>query len=354
VPPDPRDRLLNDKPWQALPAALLGARGADRGAIVVGLALVSGWVVWMGAHPDPELFSAPPAQASRAPATTDRGPVPEDLTAPGWSEDPIRSFGPDNLYEKINGREGYYKTYGFRALHFVALSDGSGRSIDVELYDLGTPQNALGAYAGELDPEAKPEWDGGFVHYTSNALFMTRGPFYARALGSERSDEIRAQLEHLQARLRATLPAGELPGAYGLFARALGIGPARVSFAKENAFSFGFAEGVWIGLMADEETEVFVDPDPTDPDALVRRYREGFASYGEAEDATASTPWFVDRYLGRASGVRAVAGFVVGVRSAESSTAGAELLERFASAVAELEPGTLDPPPEADGAEPGE
>lgn len=331
---DREDRLLNDKPWRHYRRRYSTAEVKWGVVVLAGLALVAGWVVWMGAHPDPELFAAAPPQASRDPAGADRGALPDDLATDGWSAGPVRRYGPENVYEKINGREGYYKAFGFRSLTCVSLEhDAPGRSIDVELYDQGEPENALGAYAGELAPDAAPQWvDGGFVHYTSNALFLTRGGYYARALGSDRSPAVRAQLEHLERRLVEALPAGELPWAYALFARALDLGPGRVSFVKENAFSFGFAERVWVGLLPDDETEVFVVHRPDDAEAAAGEFQAGFAAYGEpVEDAGAAGAWVADRYLGRVSAARAQGELVYGVRGAATATGGAALLERLAA-----------------------
>jgi hypothetical protein len=162
------------------------------------LAAVVGWVAWEGAHPDPALFSggqdltaadapavtpmddrAAPAAAgpggSRVEAASEpaeRGPLPEGLAADGWAEGRISSFGPDNLYEKINGREGYYKSYGFERLWFVTLerTDDPAVFVDVEAYDMGTASNALGAYAGERPQGGDPQVDDqGLTHFDRNA-----------------------------------------------------------------------------------------------------------------------------------------------------------------------------------------
>lgn len=344
-----KDRLLNDKPWRHYRRRYSTTEAKAGLVVAVGLGAIAGWVAWRGAHPDPELFAAAPPQAYRAPGAQSTRPevLPADLAPAGWKEGAARSFGPEDVYEKINGREGYYKAFGFQALHFVALTaeDDPTRSVDIEVYDQGTAENALGAFAGELPSDASPEWSGGgFVQYTSNALFMTRGRYYVRALGSDRSDAVRALLERLAARFADTLPAGELPPAYRAFAAAFGLGPGQVSFINENAFSIDGANGLWVGLLSDEETEVFVAfPRPGDGDdetnpAETRsaRLRDGFGAYGEPFDGAEG--WFEDRYLSRVSTARARAGRVVGVRGADDVATGEALLERWTNALGELGP----------------
>ena len=91
-------------------------------ALVVGLLGIGGWVAYKGAHPDPSLLALdviPTDAKGIGPADSaqneGRGPFPEDLAVSGWKESAVRSFGPDTLYVKINGRAGYYKSFGFRS-----------------------------------------------------------------------------------------------------------------------------------------------------------------------------------------------------------------------------------------------
>ncbi len=111
------------------------------------------------------------------------GVLPKPLAPEGWSEGSISRFGPDNLYEKINGREGLYKGFGFRELTFASLAadDDPTLAIDIELYDLGEPINAVGCYAAERQPDAETELtEVGLQHVARNGLFMTRGKYYVR------------------------------------------------------------------------------------------------------------------------------------------------------------------------------
>ena len=46
---------------------------------------------------------------------------PTGIAPKGWREQHIAEYNPDNLYVKIDGREGYYKALGFKKLHCVTL-----------------------------------------------------------------------------------------------------------------------------------------------------------------------------------------------------------------------------------------
>src|SRR5256885_4805609 len=219
-------------------------------ACLAALVLIAGWVAWKGAHPvDPLLFadgaallkSAPAARAATptaavpsptAPAAaTDRGPLPPGLAGAGWREGKIAQFDPENLYVKIDGRADFFKGFGFRHLWSVLLvsEQDPATTVDVEMYDLARPANALGAYGGERAPDAKPNVEErGLWHLARNALYMARGPYYLRVIGSDETPAMTAKLQALAATLNAAIPGEPLPWAYGLFVGQLGLDPGRV------------------------------------------------------------------------------------------------------------------------------
>jgi len=332
--------------------------------LLVLLSTLVGWIAWRGAHPDPDLYSTelplieggtqaveversvefaggPRAIASESGAKSEvgSGPLPAGLTREGWTSGEASRFGPDNLYEKINGREGYFKSFGFKALHFVTLERDEDPStvVDIEMFDLGTAPNALGAYAGERSPGITPDVDdAGMSHIERNALLMTRGRFYVRAIGSDESPAVRAQLDHLQILFRDNLEGEPLPWGYRLFVGKLGLGTESVSFMPENAFSFGFAENVYAALLEDGETELFVvaETDLSEAQTLAARFTEGFAGYGTRAEETGGIGWIEDRYIKSIAGASASGRWVVGVRGAPSVPTAEAALRRLTEAVA--------------------
>jgi hypothetical protein len=300
------------------------------------LVLVAGWVAYEGAHPDPELAAAIPLR--RAAKVAERGPLPRGLAAPGWHEGPVSQFDASNLYEKINGREGYYKSFGFQRLHFVSLShEGKGgQVVDIELFDLGSTANALGAYAGERPAEAESKVDGGGLgHIRRNALMMTRGRFYARAIGSEESPAMRAQLEHLRGVLAANLRGGVLPWGYAFFVGRLGFQPSKVAYLRESAFSFGFAKQLYVARAADGDQQLFVCVRPTAEAAraLARKFAHGFSQMGHVAFRAGGVAFVKDEYLGALSAVRAEGQWVVGVYRARDRASAMAGMERLIAAI---------------------
>ncbi|MFN8178946.1 MAG: DUF6599 family protein [bacterium] len=365
------------------------------GVVVLGVLLgILGWVAHRGAHPDPSLFassgtlkagappaaggasavaaaptpsgsssatasaSAPEASAgSAAPAAPgafpggastagaeSRGPLPTALTSTGWTEGAVTSFGPDNLFEKVDGREDYYKGFGFRRLWCVSLTLGArtATAIDVEAYDLGSPDNAVGAFAGERPAEAPAEVGAkGLAVLYRNALYLARGPLYVRAIGSDESAELRAQLAALKTRFEASLPGGALPWAWALFAGKLALDPKVISYTAENAYSFGFARNVWSAHLADE-TDLFVikSSDASAADTLAAAFARGFADYGDAAGTSNGVSWVQDHYIKTVSGAKALGPWTIGVHAAPD-------LAKAEAALAKLEPAVRSLPLES-------
>lgn len=310
------------------------------------LALITAWVAWRGAHPDPALFDDGTAllQAALPPAT--RGPLPADLAGPGWREEKLAEFDDDNLYVKINGRADYFRGFGFKRLYSVLLvsEQDPAVTIDIEAYDQGSAANALGAYGGERGPDITPQVsETGLHHLDRNALYMARGPYYLRLIGSDESEAVRGKLQALAATLAAAVPGEPLPWSYGLFVGKLGLDPGRITYFAENAFSFGFARDVWVARpRADaQDLEVFVvaAADAAAARALADRFRGGFLELGEAAGKAGTAALVKDRFVGTLSTATARDRWVLGVRGAAGKEVVAQELARVGDALAGIDPG---------------
>lgn len=361
-------RVLNPRPWRVFRKTYSTAEARAGAVVVVLLAGLGAWVAWRGAHPDPWLYGDPalvptgsgvevvdvkgrrspdglPLDAAARPGATsaaspaDRGDLPL-LAAPGWAEGPVSRFDAENLYVKINGRADFFLVRGFRSLTFVTLTGGGGALVDVEAYDLGSAENALGAFGAERPPETAATSAGGTSWYLArNALFLARGSSYVRAIGSDETPEVLAQLAHVRTAFEAGLAAGEKPWTVSLFGDALGLPPDRLQYTAENAFSFGFARNVTSATLDDGETELFVLPaaDAATARTLAAKLEEGFLGYGERAEVGGAT-WVKDVYLGAYSRATAAGTMVVGVRGAPDPAKAAAPLAKLEKAVRALPP----------------
>jgi hypothetical protein len=367
--------------------------GLGTGAVLLG---ILGWVGWKGAHPDPALFDIsasliadpkardmaladqprsnpasrdkgpgsaeaaspsgeheavePASSAAREPAANvSRGALPAGLANGQFREGKLGEFSSDNLYVKINGRAGYFQSFGVKSLHAITLEAGEGSaapgaSIDIELYDLGESRNALGAYNGERAPTATSQQsEGSAYHIDRNAGFLARGSYYARFIGSDESPSVVAEVQRLLELFRKELPAGTLPWGYELFVGQLKLEASKVTYVKENAFSFGFARDVYKATLsapdATDDIEAFVGAasDEAAAKALAKKYSDGFASLGAPAGKTkAGVLLSKDEFLGSFAGATAVERWVVGFRGVPSAAEAEELLGRLVKGVTEL------------------
>lgn len=364
-------RVLNPRPYRVFRKRYSTTEAKAGAGVLALLALLAGWVAWRGPRPDPALFAdpallakgtvaapevegrkapdgiafatgggavAPPPAVAAAPA--DRGALPPSLAGDGWIEGPVSRFDAENLYVKINGRADFFLARGFRALTFVTLSGPGGAAVDLELYDLGSPENALGAFVAEKPPDAKAATERGTSWYLArNALFLARGTSYLRAIGSDESPAVLARLAALRKAFEAGIAAGERPWTASLFGDALGLPQDRLLYTAENAFSFGFARNVTSATLDDGETELFVLPagDEAKAKALAAQLEEGFLSYGSKVE-TAGAAWVKDQYLETYARTLAAGTMVVGVKGAADPAKAAGLLAKLEKAVRALPP----------------
>jgi hypothetical protein len=110
--------------------------------------------------------------------------IPPVSTLPGWSvsEGPAY-YGPDDLFEYINGAARMYLSFGFERLAHVrwAPADHPGSSIVLDIYDMGSELGAYGVYTSgrPLDAETN-EW--GSEGYRSGKIAVAwKGHVYIHA-----------------------------------------------------------------------------------------------------------------------------------------------------------------------------
>ena len=312
---------------------------------------IGSWIIWKGRHPAPDLLDDGTkwlakskirvvvrplhriTSSTKGIAQTARGPkrkpdvvMPAALSAlrkqtflgEGWKRKPFVRFSPKNLYEKINGRAGYFKSFGFKQLFYTSmLNRADGKSIDVEIYDQGKPSNALGTYAGELSSKVRPTVDKqGLSHISRNALYVSRGPYYFRIIGSDETAAMKKRLQELREYIQKNVPGEALPWAYGLFIT-MGIKASVISYYRENAFSFGFAKDVY-GARIAKDTTLFIcaKEDAKEAQQMAKQFALGWLSYGTKKAGKAGVTWVEDRYIHTHSTALAVERWVIGVQGA--------------------------------------
>lgn len=341
--------------------------------IFVVLGTITGWVVWRGAHTDPDLFVTrdnlltakggdvpvykrpleqwvEPGGAARTDASSETSPVepfPAAVLSGGWkAAGRVQSFDETNVYKKIDGRETFYKSYGFKKLDFLSLESTNNKNLtlDIELFDLGSVENALGALTAEISDPKTPVALGssGLSYFTSNGAFVSQGRYYIRMVGSEAQDGILEKARSLKEAFTSHFPGEKLPWTYALFVGQLGTAPGQIRYQSEDAFSFSFAKEVYSATIpGSAQTELFITKQSTSQDAekLAKQFAEGFASYDKSVDApagNAGTRLFQNEMINTYDGVGRYENFVLGIRFAGSTEEAVRWMEKLKSALQKI------------------
>jgi len=265
------------------------------------LAAIGGYVLWKGKHFDPALYSVrteslqtttnevkgedgtvrgadarPESRVATAPkpeavvaasaaeaAQTPDASAPAEGSAPSGPPikgDPLEVnlpgttpmsdtefYGPDNLFEKIDGRAPAYLTFNFQQLRCRSFSvtGAAGSYVDVYEYRFDTPINAFGMFAIERDTNGKkidfaPDGYSGELGY-----YFRQGVVYVQIIASDQNAKTMALAQALARDRAKNLKADDS----GLDGRrqlpSTGLDPATVQFVQENAQGQDFLKNVF-------------------------------------------------------------------------------------------------------------
>ena len=122
------------------------------------------------------------AWADGPPARPSADEVVRGLAGPeGWAVADLRVYSPDNVYEKIDGQDQAYLAFDLVAMANI-LFEKDKDGLDVEVYDMGKPEHALGIFAQQhRSPKTQYETiEGGEAAVFPAQILAWKGPFYVR------------------------------------------------------------------------------------------------------------------------------------------------------------------------------
>ncbi|MFC1467769.1 DUF6599 family protein [Verrucomicrobiota bacterium] len=120
----------------------------------------------------------------------------------------VETYGPDNLFEHINGSAPSYLACDFEKLWAGEYSK-EGASISVEVYQHASPAMALGIYSEERSTRGTFIEVGFEGYLLKNFAALASGPYYVRIDIFEMPDDQRLKLPELIAEIERGLNAGD-------------------------------------------------------------------------------------------------------------------------------------------------
>jgi len=129
------------------------------------------------------------------------------------------SYGPENLWDYINGQAEFYLNYGFIRVDAAEYrADGGSPSVVVEIYQMASPEEAFGIFAAERNPDDRSIDIGSGGYLGSNVLNFWQGNSYLKLISFEAGDANEDALMDLAREISARIPAGSgLPEFFSYF-----------------------------------------------------------------------------------------------------------------------------------------
>jgi len=119
------------------------------------------------------------------------------------------NYGPENLWDYINGQAEFYLNYGFVRVDAAEYRKQSGSpSVIVEIYQMASPEDAFGIFAAERNPEDRQIEVGSGGYLGSNVLNFWQGKNYIKLTSFEAGAGNEDALIALARETSAVMPAG--------------------------------------------------------------------------------------------------------------------------------------------------
>lgn len=223
-------------------------------------------------------------------ASTDRF-LPAAGEIAGWNIDgEMLRYGPENLWEYIDGAAENFLAYGFEEVVAQDYRDAGDRGLKVEIYQHGSSLMAFGIYSQFRGPGLQFLSIGAEGFGDPYSLHFWKGPYYVKVAVFEESEELLEAMERFAGAVAAKIPGeGAFPSEIDCFPTD-GLIEKSVTYVTEGvlgsaAFPPSFVAEYTIG---EERGKLYLSPLGDEA-----RAREVFAWYAGsigAEEALRDTP----------------------------------------------------------------
>ena len=252
------------------------------------------------------------------------------------------TYGPENLWDYINGQAEFYLAYGFVRVDAAEYRQESGSpSVVVEVYQMASPEDAFGIFAAERNSDDRQIEVGSGGYLGTNVLNFWQGENYIKLTSFETGAGYEEALAALAREISARGPtsSGELE-IFSYFPE-----EGRIE-ASERYFARGFlgqgylnrAYRVDYGRSGDSSFQLFLAPFDSSDEAraALAQYADFLKSQGHGfESVEGESPTMVAE-TGRANVVFAQDEFLGGVLDADSPEHGRNVADGFAKRIAGL------------------
>jgi hypothetical protein len=249
--------------------------------------------------PPPAGVPAAPASADVQSTTATNGPaspmmrlLPEQ--AGGWTRTGApQRYGPDDLWEYIDGGADQYVSYGFQEVVAAKYSNAAGATATVDIYQMDEPAGAFGVYAQEDNPKATPVRLGVEGQAGTDSVRFWSANYYVKMVSTPPGKSSKDASVALGASVASGLgDPGAPPRELSLFP-AKGLVAGSIRYIPANMLGqAGFSRGFEAKYAATPETSTLVIVPFQDPDGArvaLGKY-QAFLGQGGKPVSSASVP----------------------------------------------------------------
>jgi hypothetical protein len=248
-----------------------------------------------------------------------------------WRAVEDRSFGPETIFDYIDGSGEVYRSYNFRRLFARRYEAGGQAAIIVDFFDMGSAADAYGVFTHDREGEDAGLGQDGT--YKGGLLSYWQGPYFISVYAESESPATRAAVFDLGRRIAAAIKiTGERPAILGSLP-VTGLEASSVRFFHThfilNYHYFVAAENI-LGLAPDTEAVLATYADKVRLLAVryprAERAAGALRSFTSAYMPDAARPGFVRTENGAWTAVRQNGRFIAVVFDAATEAAADELL----------------------------
>ncbi len=258
---------------------------------------------------------------------------PASLAAllPGWQgAGTLERYGPDRLFEKINGQADLYLDAGFEGLEAQRLRDprDPARSVELRLYTMTSPEAAASVRARQQRPGGEAPAAGVDGQCLEGACFLAHGPFYLEVIPTPPGEPMAATSREAALAFVETHPVASA-AEEGLFPPD-GLVAGSVALGVPNAFGSTVLERVDTASYRLDGREVSVWLVRHEkPGALLEGYRAELLALGGHPTPDGKEVEIMGTYCV----LRAGRGVALGVQEAPELAAAVALADRLVAAI---------------------
>ena len=256
--------------------------------------------------------------------------LPPCTAVPGWTQQgPARSFGPDNLFDYINGNAEAYNLYRFVAMKGITCQSGD-MTLNIDISEMADPEYAYGMFTSTRDPRLPIEKIGVTGQVTPRRGFFVKDKYYVEIGANPEKDHtatLRAFLSIIEKNISGR---STLPDAFGWFPTE-GLTPDSIRLVPESVLGLRLLKSGYVAQYQNGKGFLVHEASPEAAAQVLAKLKERFGQTAPvkiADEAFTAT----DKYLNGVCVFRK-GSFVGGFANLQAGRDGVAETEKLAASV---------------------